>query len=199
MSIFAILIEKRKGAAAMSFIAVIDTETNWEDRVMSVGTVLADGDNFRPLAARYHVFPPECQVGGMYDSVLFLKTPVPPRLCTRQEAMAELCRWLEQQNVRSVFAYNARFDRHHLPELHGFRWHDIMRLAAYRQHNPRIPADADCCATGRLKRGYGVEPMLRLLSGNRGYRETHNALFDALDELEILRLLGRPVEDYQPL
>ena len=41
--------------------------------------------------------------------------------------------------------------------------------------------------------------MLRLLSGNRGYRETHNALFDALDELEILRLLGRPVEDYQPL
>lgn len=183
----------------MSFIAVIDTETNWEDRVMSVGTVLADGDNFRPLAARYHVFPPECQVGGMYDSVLFLKTPVPPRLCTRQEAMAELCRWLEQQNVRSVFAYNARFDCHHLPELHGFRWHDIMRLAAYRQHNPRIPADADCCATGRLKRGYGVEPMLRLLSGDRGYRETHNALFDALDELEILRLLGRPVEDYQPL
>ena len=95
MSSFAILIEKRKGAAAMSFIAVIDTETNWEDRVMSVGTVLADGDTFRPLAARYHVFPPECQVGGMYDSVLFLKTPVPPRLCTRQEAMEELCRWLK--------------------------------------------------------------------------------------------------------
>ena len=59
-----------------------------------------------------------------------------------------------------------------------------MRLAAYRQHNPRIPATAELCSTGRLKRGYGVEDMLRLLSGNRGYRESHNALLDALDELE---------------
>ena len=71
-----------------------------------------------------------------------------------------------------------------------------MRLAAYRQYNPRIPAWADCCSTGRLKRDYGVESMLRLLSGTRAYRETHNALFDALDELEIMRLLGHRVENY---
>ena len=44
-----------------------------------------------------------------------------------------------------------------------------------------------------------AEPMLRLLSGNRGYRETHNALFDALDELEILRLLGQNVACYCPM
>jgi len=41
--------------------------------------------------------------------------------------------------------------------------------------------------------------MLRLLSGNPGYRETHNALFDALDELEIMRLLGHPLRHYLPL
>ena len=74
-----------------------------------------------------------------------------------------------------------------------------MRLAAYRQHNPKILETADLCSTGRLKRGYGVEPMLRLLSGNRGYHETHNAIFDALDELEIMRLLGRNLMDYIPL
>lgn len=38
--------------------------------------------------------------------------------------------------------------------------------------------------------------MLRLLSGNRGYHETHNAVFDALDELEIMRLLGHDLKDY---
>ena len=32
--------------------------------------------------------------------------------------------------------------------------------------------------------------MLRLLSGRGSYHETHNALFDAMDELEIMRLLG---------
>jgi hypothetical protein len=32
--------------------------------------------------------------------------------------------------------------------------------------------------------------MLRLLSRNRTYRESHNAILDAMDELEIMRLLG---------
>ena len=44
-----------------------------------------------------------------------------------------------------------------------------------------------------------IEQMLRLLSGNRGYQETHNAIFDALDELEIMRLLGHNLMDYIPL
>ena len=74
-----------------------------------------------------------------------------------------------------------------------------MRLAAYRQYNHKIPPDADCCSTGRLKRGYGVEAMLRLLSGNHAYRESHNAFFDAVEELEIMRLLGYPLSEYPQL
>ena len=50
-----------------------------------------------------------------------------------------------------------------------------------------------------LKRGYGVEPMLRLLSGNGCYRESHNAILDARDELEIMRLLGYGPEAYHIL
>ncbi|MGM9628226.1 MAG: hypothetical protein ACI3V4_09075 [Faecousia sp.] len=180
----------------MGTFAVIDTETNWGDQVMSIGCCIADGDTFVPLAMQYSILTPECQTGGMYESVLFLDTPVKPVLCTRREAMQALLRWFSQHGVTSLYAYNARFDRNHLPELAGLSWYDIMRLAAYRQYNPRIPAWADCCSTGRLKRDYGVESMLRLLSGNRAYRETHNALFDALDELEIMRLLGHRVENY---
>lgn len=71
-----------------------------------------------------------------------------------------------------------------------------MHLAAYRQHNPKIPATIDYCSTGRLKRDYGIEPMLCLLSGNRAYHEIHNALYDTLDELEVMRLLGHQLVDY---
>ena len=183
----------------MRYFAVIDTETNLNDQVMSIGAVLAREDTFRPAAVKYHVLPRECQAGGMYHHALFLDTPVTPILCTRREAMEDLLRWFRQYGVSDILAYNAGFDRNHLPELRGMRWYDIMGLAAYRQHNPRIPATAEVCSTGRLKRGYGVEPMLRLLSGNRAYRETHNALLDALDELEILRLLGRRISDYKLL
>ena len=41
--------------------------------------------------------------------------------------------------------------------------------------------------------------MLRLLADNPRYCETHNALFDAMDELELMRLLGHPLADYIPL
>lgn len=180
----------------MGKFAVIDTETNWADQVMSIGTVIADADTFALVEARYHILPIECEIGGMYESTLFIETPVQPILCTRGEAVADLRAWFRQHGVRSIFAYNACFDRNHLPELRGFDWYDIMRLAAYRQSNPKIPANADCCSTGRLKRGYGVESMLRLLSGNRTYHESHNAFYDAMDELEIMRLLEHHLEDY---
>ena len=183
----------------MGKFAVIDTETNWADQVMSIGTVIADADTFELITAKYHILPIECEIGGMYESTLFIETPVQPILCTRSEAIADLRTWFQQHDVHSIFAYNACFDRNHLPELRDFNWYDIMRLAAYRQHNPKIPANADCCSTGRLKRGYGVEPMLRLLSGNHTYHESHNAFYDALDELEIMYLLRHRLGDYVPL
>ena len=180
----------------MGYFAVIDTETNWADQVMSIGVVVAHSISFEPLAAKYHILPKEAEIGGMYYEALFLKTPVKPVACTRQAAMEELISWLKSYGVTDIYAYNANFDRNHLQELGDFTWHDIMRLAAYRQTNPAIPANAELCSTGRLKRGYGVEPMLRLLSGERGYHETHNAIWDALDELKIMKLLGHPLEKY---
>ena len=183
----------------MGRFAVIDTETNWADQVMSIGTVIADRETFEAIDARYHVLPDECQIGGMYSHTLFIDTPVPPQICTRQEALQDLKKWFSLHGVTDVFAYNAGFDRNHLPELREYGWYDIMRLAAYRQHNPKIPPCADCCSTGRLRRGYGVEAMLRLLSGRCGYSETHNAICDAMDELEIIRLLEHPLSDYPRL
>ena len=183
----------------MGTFAVIDTETNWTDQVMSIGTVLADADTFEAIEAKYHILPIECEIGGMYESTLFIDTPVKPILCTRGEAISDLRAWFRKHGVGSIFAYNACFDRNHLPELRDFDWYDIMRLAAYRQYNPKIPANADCCSTGRLKRGYGVEPMLRLLSGKCTYCESHNAFYDAMDELEIMRLLQHRLKEYVPL
>ena len=180
----------------MGKFAVIDTETNWIDQVMSIGCCVADTESFALLDARHYILTPEYEVGGMYDSTLFIDVKPAPVICSRKEALTELKAWFRQHGVQKVFAYNAPFDRNHLPELRGYAWYDIMRLAAYRQTNPKIPATAECCSTGRLKRGYGVEPMLQLLSGNRKYHELHNAITDTYDELEILRLLGHPLEKY---
>lgn len=179
------------------YFAVIDTETNWHDEVMSVGIVLADADTFHLEDSRYYIFPSEAQVGGMYDSVLNIVEEEKICVCSRQEAMRDICRWLKKAQVSKIFAYNACFDCRHLPELSWLMWYDIMKIAAYRQHNPLIPSQVPCCSTGRLKRHYGVESMLQLLMKDCSYSETHNALIDASDELRIMQLLGRRVEAYE--
>ena len=76
-----------------------------------------------------------------------------------------------------------------------YTWIDIMKIAAYRQYNRFIPKQADCCGTGRLRSGYGVESIMNMMVDN--YRETHNAYYDAIDELKIIELLGLDISIYR--
>lgn len=180
----------------MDYFAVVDTETNWNDQVMSIGIVVADAKTFEPMDEKYYVFSPEYTVGGMFSHVLMIDRIPNTKICNRSEALEELVQWLKEYGVDSLFAYNASFDKNLLKELTSYRWFDIMRVAAYRQYNDKIPASVECCKTGKMKRNYGVEPMMQLLSGNCRYMEVHNALFDAIDELEIMRLLGKALDEY---
>ena len=193
----------------MSKFAVIDTETNWNNEVMSIGVVIDDDERFDkspannaviPLDRKYYIITPECEVGGMYGYAL---NNVPKEFtikCSREQVIKDLLYWLNCNQIKAVFAYNASFDCRCLPELNMFEWYDIMRLAAYKQFNHKIADELACCSTGRLQRGYGVEPILKMLMDNeyftKTYSESHNALLDAQDELKIMYLLGYKVKDY---
>ena len=208
--------------SAASFFAVIDTETNWNDEVMSLGVAIADNTTFKCLETRYYIFEQEARIGGMYSSVLYkctngtalfsegtaqvtysgesekeskVNTAAPVTL-SRKRAMADLTDFLASYHITSIYAYNAKFDCGHLPELKNYSWYDIMRIAAYKQFNKSIPDTAPCCKTGSLKSNYGVEPITRMLTGNSRYYEVHNAVADAVDELRIIELLNLPLASY---
>ena len=181
----------------MEYIAVIDTETNWLDKIMSVGVVIAETANYEITDKKYYIVSPECNVGGIYSSVLYDADKKDTAICSRKDAVTAIERLLKSNNVNSIYAYNAGFDYSHMPELSDFAWYDIMRLAAYRQYNRYIPETALCCKTGRLKCNYGVEPITRMITGNSEYHEIHNALRDAEDELAIMRGLGHAVCEYK--
>ena len=134
----------------------------------------------------------------MYSIALNLKSKT-TIICRRENAIFEIIEALNKYKVKEIFAYNASFDRMHLHELNEYQWFDIMRVAAYKQYNAAIPDTAECFQTGKLKRGFGVESMIRLLTGDCKYYETHNALIDALDELKIIQLLGLPLDTYIPM
>lgn len=209
-----------KSAIASRF-AVIDTETNWRDQVMSIGVAIADATTFKCIDCLYYIIDPEYRSGGMYSGVLHyhvernscsdkldynetgeisseeLLSSTEEHITSRKEALQAIKSYLQELGISSIYAYNGKFDLGHLPELGCFEWYDIMRLAAYKQYNRVIDDSYACCKTGRLKSNYGVEPITRMLSGDMRYCEVHNAVYDAVDELRIIELLGRSLEEYE--
>ncbi len=174
--------------------AVIDTETTWSDEVMSIGVVIASEEDFKPLSSNYWIITEAAKKGGMYSRTL--EIPGIPSIRTdREGALSQMRAYLYENEVTDLLAYNANFDKRHLPEFKDFTWRDILKLAAYKQHNPAIPECADCCGTGRLKRNYRVECILEMF-GEVDYREMHNALTDSEDELRIMGYLAKSVGEY---
>lgn len=99
----------------MEKFAVIDTETNWNDEVMSIGVVIADSKTKKKIDSLYYIITPEYRVGGMFSNELrFDQEDV--RITERKQALKEIGLWLEKNHVQKLFAYNASFDRNHLPE-----------------------------------------------------------------------------------
>lgn len=177
-------------------IVIIDTETTWTDDVMSIGAVIAT-DQFQPIDSKYYLVEPACYQSAMYADVLHLKGTPAEESGTREDILENMKQWLDGYNVHAIYAYNAGFDKNHMPELGHYDWYDIMKLAAYRQYNRAIPDHMPCYKTGRLKSGYGVESIYRLLSGNQYYYEKHNGWHDAVDELKIMEMLGLSLEEYE--
>lgn len=175
--------------------AVIDTETTWMDKVMSIGIVIADGITKKELDSKYYIISPEYKSGGMFSDTLADAPDEKTFVMSRAEAIEDLKTLLKRESVKALFAYNANFDYKHLPELNSYIWVDIMKIAAYKQYNRFIPSHAECCGTGRLRSGYGVESIINMITG--GYSETHNAFYDAIDELMIVELLGHDIELYR--
>ena len=104
----------------MDKFLVIDTETTWSDRVMSVGAVIADAYDMHPLATKYYILDPEYTAGGMYSAALCHKRAGKPIICSREEAMADLLNTCSRHNITQLFAYNALFDRDTCPNLTGW-------------------------------------------------------------------------------
>ena len=180
----------------MEYFAVIDIETTWSNEVMSIGVVVADVENMTPICAECYIVDPAYKEGGMYSSVLLAHGKKNTYLETRKNCLDGVVKLLKKYKVEKILAYNASFDKSHLPELKNYIWCDIMRIAAYRQYNKMIPSTIECCSTGKMKRGYGVEGILRMIGPDKNYCETHNAYLDAIDELLIVKLLGLDFDVY---
>lgn len=181
----------------MRNIAVIDTETTWSDKVMSIGVVIADAITYQQIDSKYYIIAPEYRSGGMYSNVLQIQGTPKEIIVSREVAMENILKLFANNDVDAILAYNANFDRKHLPELSDYVWFDIMKLAAYKQYNCFIDETMECCKTGRLKRDYGVESIYRLLSNDDSYHEKHNGWYDAIDELKIIEMLMHPIEVYE--
>lgn len=125
------------------------------------------------------------------------------KLMTMRDALKTLRADIRTYGVKSVWAYNAMFDRDALNSTvsaasngfcdwalpYGCKWQDIMRYAQTSITNTK-KYRAWCEGRGLLtKTGrprVTAEAVYQYLTGDDGYNEEHTALSDAQDELAIL-------------
>jgi inhibitor of KinA sporulation pathway (predicted exonuclease) len=188
------------GLPMKSKIAVIDTETNYDDEVISIGCAIVDASNYKVLDKRYLIVYPACTKPAMYSYELEYKGVLVDLKSSRKDVINYLLNFLNTHEIEDIFAYNAPFDYQHLTEFNHYNWYDIMKVAAYQQYNPTITYIDNLCSTGRLRTGYGVEAILNRLRKTNGLdvkNEMHNALDDAIDEALIMELLQHDIKIYE--
>lgn len=162
---------------------------------MTVGAVVADSETFEIEKGFYEYSYGAYMQGGYYKDRV-MRSKLKPVQKHTDDILKDLAQFYKCNGCERVFAYNAPFDKRLLPCLPEDQWYDIMRVAAYKQHNPFLPPDEEYFGTGRLKKDYGAERIYRLLSKDQSYKEIHNAYCDACDELKIMQLLGLPMAAY---
>ena len=81
--------------------AVIDTETNWDNALMSIGMVISDEKTMRPLDAKYLIITPEFERGGIFSASLFDFEPFESIM--RHELESALLPMLEKHGVQKLF------------------------------------------------------------------------------------------------
>jgi hypothetical protein len=184
----------------MKFV-VIDLETNYSNEIMTAGLVISDDTDFEVQDMFYWIVD-SSQIGVFSSQIDHPRLKDYPNIYHKGEIQCvdkfekSLTQVLTEAGVEHIFAYNAGFDRRLLPSLVEFKWVDIMSKASNINTNPFIPKELECFKTGRLKKGFGVEPIYRHVTGNKRYKETHNAVLDCLDELEIIKRLGYKVDGW---
>lgn len=184
------------------YFAVIDTETNMSGELMSAGIVIARKSDFQLMRQGYVMVAPACYKAAMYSSALVYSgnrmdgMGYCEGVCTEERTALAIPEFLNPYQINTIFAFNASADRRVLPFLDDKHWCDIMDIAAYKQYNKFIPTDTNIYKTGRLKGNSGVKHLMRMLLQDNTYEETHNALHDAMDELMMMILLERPVNQY---
>lgn len=155
----------------MKKIAVIDTETNWKDEVMSIGVVIADAETYNVCKMKYYIITPEYLEGGMYSYALKIKWDFDcnTQECSREQALVDLKECLQEYQISKIFAYNAAFDYHHLPELKSYTWYDII------QHNALCDAaDELLCIMKPL--GYKINDYIPYIPKNNVGRKKPDIL-----------------------
>ena len=78
--------------------AVIDTETNWENDVMSIGIVIAEDEQFEAIDYKYIILDEAARVGGMYTYAMLLKGQN-PELLKKKKAIEAIKAFLDTHGV----------------------------------------------------------------------------------------------------
>lgn len=175
-------------------IAIINTKTNNMGDAIAIGVTIVDTNKWQLQQAQYYIISEALLYPHTYDNlyIAHVYKSYFGKLCDVENHIRNL---LTQYQITNIYAYNAQFVLKQCPGLDKYYWHDIMKIAAYQQHNPYLPSNIDYLNNGRIKYKYNIPHIMEYLNISC-FRYTDHALYDTFDELRIMQFLKIPIHEY---
>ena len=126
---------------------------------MSIGIVIGDVTTYQQVDQYYGIVADEAKKPAWEPARQGLRA-LGIRIdkeADRAQVLAGAKELMDKYHVNMIAAFNAKFDKDHLPEFQeDYTWIDIMLPCAYRQYNPYLPAYINTYKTGKVFSGYKV-------------------------------------------
>lgn len=179
----------------LDIIAIIDAKLNFIDEIISIGIAIVDAKTFEIKTAEYFLVPEELIIDGFNNGNITIAHTYQTYFGAHKDIENHIRKLLNQYNITNIYTFNGKFIYSKLTGLQKYHWYDIMKVAAYKQYNYKLPDNLMFNDQGRLLYKCNIKDLMEILTKTYFYYTNH-ALYDVLDETKMMKLLDLNINVY---
>ena len=179
----------------LDVIAIIDAKLNFIDEIISIGIAIVDAKTFKVKTAEYFLVPEELIIDGFNNDNITIAHTYQTYFGAHKDIENHIRKLLNQYNITNIYTFNGKFIYRKLAGLQKYHWYDIIKVAAYKQYNYKLPDNLMFNDQGRLLYKCNIKDLMEILTKTYFYYTNH-ALYDTLDIARMMSLIDLPIEQY---
>ena len=176
-------------------IAILDAKTNFIDNIISIGVSIVNAKTFEVKTAEYFLIPEELIVDGLNNNNVNIHHIYKTYFGAQKDVENHIRKLLNQYGITNIYTFNGKFIYKQLTGLQNYHWYDIIKVAAHKQYNYKLPDNLMFNDQGRLLYKCNIKDLMEILTKTYFYYTNH-ALYDTLDIARIMKIVDLNINVY---